>query len=78
MLVGGDPQIPEGAFVAVVKARAADHLGADEARAEAAALTAERLHADARHRREHQAGRHLDRPDPPGGTKVHAQNREKS
>ena len=70
MLVGGDSQIAERAFVAVVNARAADHLRAHEAGAEAATLPPERLHADARHRREHEARRHLDAANPPGRTQI--------
>ena len=65
MLVSRDPQVAERPLVAVVKAGAADHLRTDEPRAEPAALPAERLHADAGHRGEHDARRHLDRPDPP-------------
>ena len=61
-----DPQVAERALVPVLDARAADHLGADEPGAVAAALAAERLHADAGHRREHEPARDLDRPDPPG------------
>ena len=40
------------------------------AMAEAASLAAERLHADARHRREHEPGRHLDRVDEPAFPEV--------
>ena len=46
------------------------HLGADEARAEAAALAAERLHADARHRREDEPRGDLHVADRPGLTKI--------
>ena len=70
MLVGGDAQVAERALVAVLDAGAADHLRADEARAEAPSLAPERLHADARHRREHEPRRHLDGADPPGFAKV--------
>ena len=57
VLVGGDAQVAEGALVAVLDPGAADHLGAHEPRAVAPALAPERLHADARHRREHEARR---------------------
>ena len=52
MLVGGDPQVAERPLVAVLDPGARDHLRADETRAVAPSLAAERLHADARHRRE--------------------------
>jgi hypothetical protein len=61
-----------------MEAGAADHLGAHEAGAEAAALPAERLHADARHRREHDAGRNLDSTDPPRRAEIDGQNARKS
>ena len=66
MLVGGDPQIAERALVPVLDPGAGDHLRADEAGPVAAALAAERLDADARHRREDDPGRDLDVADPPG------------
>ena len=63
MLVGGDAEVPEGLLVAVLDAGARDHLRADETGSEAASLAPERLHADARHRREHEPRRHLDGVD---------------
>ena len=66
MLVGRDAQVAERALVAVLDAGAADHLRADEAGAEAASLSPKRLHADAGHGREHEAGRDLDPGDRPG------------
>ena len=71
MLGGGDPQVPECPLVAVLETGARDHLRADETGAEAAALTAERLDADARHGRQDEPGRNLDVPDPPGFSKIH-------
>ena len=65
VLVGRDAQVAERSLVAVLDPRAADHLGADETCAEAAALASERLHADAGHRRQDEPGRDLDRADPP-------------
>jgi hypothetical protein len=65
-LVGGDPQIAQRALVSVLQARAADHLGADKARAEAPSLAPEGLDADAGHRREHEPRRDLDVANPPG------------
>ena len=50
---------------------AGDHLRADEPGAEAASLAAERLDADARHRREHDPRRHLDVADPPRLPEIH-------
>ena len=70
MLVGGDTEVSERSLVAVLDPGAADHLGADEACAEAASLPPERLHADARHRGEHEPRRDLDRPDRPGFAEV--------
>ena len=70
MLVRGDAQVAEGALVPVLDSRAADHLGAHEARAEPASLAAERLHADARHRRQDEPRRDLDGPDRPGLAKI--------
>ena len=58
------------AGVAVLDAGARDHLRTDEARPEAPSLAAERLHADARHRRQDEPGRDLDRPDRPGLSEV--------
>ena len=78
VLVGGDPQVAERPLVPVVEPGAADHLRADEPGAEPPSLSAERLHAHARHRREHEARRHLDGPDPPGGMQIDAQNAGKS
>jgi hypothetical protein len=70
MLVRGDAQIAERLFVAVVEAGAADHLGADEPGAEPAALAAKCLHADACHRREHDASGYLDVAYEPRGTQI--------
>ncbi len=78
VLVGCDAQVAECALIAVVEAGAADHLGADEPGAEPAALAAKRLHADARHRREHEARWHLDVANPPRRTQIWAQNQGKS
>ena len=75
MLVAGDAQIAKRALVAVVQSGAADHLGADEPGPEPAALAAERLHADAGHRSEHEPGRNLHRPDPPGGAEIDVHGR---
>ena len=75
MLVAGDPQVPERALVLVVQPGAADHLRADEPGPEAAALAAERLDADAGHRSEHEAGRNLHRPDPPGRAEIDVHGR---
>ena len=66
VLVRPDPQVAERALVAVVDAGEGDHLRADEPGTEAAALPAERLHADAGHRGENDARGHLDGADPPG------------
>ena len=74
----GDPQVAERALVPVLEPGAADHLRADEPGAEAAALAAEGLHADARHRREHEPRRDLDRPDPPALTEIYLHNSRKS
>ena len=63
MLVAGDPQVAERALVAVREPAGRDHLGADEPRAEPTALPPERLHADTRHRRQHDARGDLDRVD---------------
>ena len=70
MLVRGHAEVAEGLLVAVLDAGAADHLGADEPGAVAAALAPKRLHADARHRSEHEPRGHLDGADPPGFAKV--------
>ena len=68
MLVGGDAKVAERLLVAVLDPGAADHLRADEPGAETAALAPERLHADARHRRQHEPSRDLDIPNPPALT----------
>ena len=65
MLVGGDAQVAERLLVPVLDPGAADHLGADETGAEAPSLAAKCLHADARHRREHEPRRDLHVPDVP-------------
>ena len=70
MLVGRDPQVAERPLVPVLDPGAGDHLGADEPGPVAAALAAERLDADAGHRREDDPGRDLDVADPPGLLKV--------
>jgi hypothetical protein len=70
VLVGGDPQVAERPLVAVLDAGAADHLGADEPGPEAAALASKGLHADARHRRQHEAGRDLHGADRPRRAQV--------
>ena len=76
VLVGCDSEIAERLLVAVLDPGAGDHLGADETRPETASLAAERLHADARHRREDEARRDLDVVDEPALPKVdlHARN----
>ena len=78
MLVRRDAQVSECPLVLVVQAGAADHLRADQSGAEAAALAPERLHADAGHRREHETGRNLHRPDPPGGAEIDVHARHDS
>ncbi len=76
MLVGGDPEVPECPLVSVLDSGAADHLRADEPGPVAASLAPKRLHADSRHRREHEPRRHLDRADAPRCTKIdHRGNR---
>jgi CO/xanthine dehydrogenase Mo-binding subunit len=70
MLVGGDAEVVEGAFVTVLDARAADHLRAHEAGTEPPALSPECLHADTRHGRQHEAGGDLHIPDLPAFAKV--------
>jgi transcription elongation factor GreA len=65
MLVGGDAEVAERALVAVLDARAADHLRAHETGSEAPSLAAKGLHADAGHRREHEACGDLHVPDRP-------------
>ena len=65
MLVGCDTEVAERLLVAVLDPGAGDHLGADEPGPETPALAAERLHADARHRREDESRRHLDVVDVP-------------
>ena len=70
MLVGGDAEVAERALVPVLDPGAADHLRADEAGAEAASLAAERLHADAGHRREDEPRRDLDVADPPAFAEI--------
>ena len=60
MLVARNSQVAEGALVAVLDPCRRDHLGADETGTEPPSLPPERLDADARHRREHDPGRHLD------------------
>ena len=70
MLVRRDAQVPERLLVAVLDAGARDHLRADEARSEAASLAPKCLHADARHRREHEPRRHLDGVDEPAFPEV--------
>ncbi len=70
MLVGGDAQVAERLLVPVLDPGAADHLRADETGTETAPLAAKRLHADPRHRRQHEARRDLDVPNVPALTKV--------
>ena len=70
MLVRRDAQVAERLLVAMLDAGARDHLRAHETRAEAASLAAKRLHADARHRREHEPRRHLDGVDEPAFPEV--------
>ena len=70
VLVGSHAQVAERPLVAMLDPRAADHLRADEAGAEATPLSPKRLNADARHRREDEPRRDLDGPDRPGLAKV--------
>ena len=60
VLVGAHPEVAERPLVPVLDPGHRDHLGADEAGPVAAALAAERLHADARHRRQNQAAGDVD------------------
>ena len=60
VLVGGDAQVAERAFVLVLDPRDRDHLRADEPGAVAAALAAKCLHAHTGHGREHEPARDLD------------------
>jgi hypothetical protein len=71
VLVSRHAQVPERARVPVLDPGAADHLRADEAGPEPAALAAERLHAHARHRCEDEARRDLHRSDAPGLPKIY-------
>ena len=64
-LVRADPQVPEGALVAVLDPGDRDHLGADEAGPEPPSLAAKGLHADPGHRRQDEPAGDLDAPDPP-------------
>ena len=73
MLVRRHAEVPERALVAVLDAGAADHLGADETRSEAASLAPEGLHADAGHGREHEPRRDLDPTDRPRFAQVDIQ-----
>jgi hypothetical protein len=75
VLVAGDAEIAKRALVSVVQPGATDHLGANQPRTEAPALAAEGLHAHARHRGEHEPGRNLHRPDPPGGAEIDVHGR---
>ena len=70
MLVTCDAKVAERLLVPVLDPGAADHLGADETGAEAAPLAAKRLHADARHRRQHEARRDLHIADVPALAQV--------
>ena len=69
--VSGDAQVAKGFLVFVREPGAAHHLGADEPGAEAAALSAKRLHADAGHGRQHQPRGDLDRPDSPDFSQIY-------
>ena len=66
VLVRGDPEVAERPLVAVLDARAGDHLGADESGPVPPTLAAKCLHADPCHGREHDASRDLDVANPPG------------
>ena len=70
VLVGGDAEIAERLLVSVLDAGAGDHLGADEPGPEPPSLAPERLHADACHRRQHEARRHLDGADVPALSEI--------
>ena len=70
-LVFRDTQVAERALVAVVDAGAAHHLGADETGAVTPTLPPERLHAHARHRREHEPRGDLYGADAPRVTKIY-------
>ena len=71
MLVRRDAKVAERLLVPVLDSGATDHLGADEPGAESPALTPKCLHADARHRGEHDPRRNLDVADVPALTEVH-------
>ena len=71
MLVAGNPEVPERSLVPVLQARAADHLGADEAGPVAAPLAPKGLDADPGHRGQDQAGGDLNHADPPGFSKIY-------
>jgi hypothetical protein len=60
VLVDPDPEVAERPLVPVLDPGHRHHLGAHEAGPVAAALAAERLHADARHRRQNQAAGDVD------------------
>jgi hypothetical protein len=70
MLVHPDPEVAESSLVSVGKARAADHLGADQPGPETASLAPEGLHAHPGHGGEHKAGRNLYRTDAPGRVQI--------
>ena len=72
VLVGGDAQVAERLFVAVLDSRDGDHLRADEPGAVAAALPAECLDAHAGHRSEHEPARDLDAAEGPGLVEIDA------
>ena len=70
MLVGGHAEVAEGLLVAMLDARTAHHLGANEARAVPPPLASEGLDAHAGHGGEHESGRHFDPADAPGSPEV--------
>ena len=70
MLVGRDAEVPERLFVAVLDSGAGDHLRAHEPGPEPPALAPKGLHADARHRRQDESGRHLDGFDEPAFAEI--------
>ena len=78
MLVSADPQVSERALVAVREAGAADHLGAHQTGSETASLAAKGLHADPRHRGEHDPAVNHDRADAPGCVQIYLHSGRKS
>ena len=78
MLVTGNSQIPESPLVPVLQTGAADHLRADEPGPITPPLAPEGLDADPGHRGKDEAGGDLNRPDPPGFSKIYLHRAENS